>query len=1097
MIPDDEHSMEFIPKENNIDEKDQRRLTLLNDPNYGIILCFLERFRSSLDLPLYSYQRLEDHLIQYQDQIPPRLIDFHFILLKRLSLAKNTQREKFNTIITKFASRFDFNDADSLTTTGYLQVDITIKIRILKNLLEGQFDLNQTFKNTLVDKSAREIKSIPIGRDRFGVSYWLFMDTDCFVRLFREDIDLERTWSHVAKNREEFENFIKLLITDSVVRNKFADWTIDYEAFAALSLSNEYEERYLPSTVKDEEEEEEEDEDKHQQQQQQEMEESEIIESSTVIENETTKKRRGWPKGLSIANGKDQNDTEVKEEVNGTSSDDEPVKKKRGRARRVSQVPEIKHEEDEKSLEPIKKKCGRAKSLAKPSLSIDANKIHQEIKQEPEQSETAEVCTQRKSGRLRTSIKQVNTKIKTEEVKPTSNDDAEWDLPLTRRSTRPRKPVNKEIKPIDMDIKEEEEEVVTPSRRGRKRKTPVEENQHDDQVKLANGNNMQHEQSSDDNTAVTIRRSTRTRKATVPDSTINSQITNGKKKRSMNGKSKASHEPSTTQKSDRSRRRRKVTSRRNFDDEFCLSSSTSDDHLDYESDYNSDDYLPNPAELEHDENFFELDEDNNPTGEELRTAKTAQASTVIIACRVCSKSDRPEVLLLCDDCDDAYHLECLRPKLLSVPDGDWFCPLCEHRKLSNCLLEKLKGLLINFNQMETKRLERESKKVLERKLRPKEYASDESVTASESELENLAENNLYGDESMLSINQVNENSNLSSTHFDDSSKNISQRGRHRRTRFDMNKMLNNDDDSDENKSDTDEDDEYVEASTQITNFDVQIPKKMTRLFNQRYRPIARNDQQIKPKPIAPRLYPTSVNLNEKLGSPIIYVNGDGTSHQIRSVITNSNQTLKIVRRWNDVQRRNRLRTNNTKLLNDTTSDCADENSVFCPDDGSPPRSNDSNSNCDLRDEDSTIIRSKITLTQPASLVPVYKNSTKNVVRKNEVNFDRLTRDIQYAVSEANTLSTVPKAVDQQRTQKTNFSPYFTNVALRPLPVILPKPAGVGYKIFKSKDPPTSTSITNINTTTASTDLSNIILTPSSSSSLLDGNDDQSTAPMNT
>ena len=68
--------MEFDPKENNIDEKDQRRLTLLNDPNYGIILCFLERFRSSLDLPLYSYQRLEDHLIQYQDQSKSIVIFF-------------------------------------------------------------------------------------------------------------------------------------------------------------------------------------------------------------------------------------------------------------------------------------------------------------------------------------------------------------------------------------------------------------------------------------------------------------------------------------------------------------------------------------------------------------------------------------------------------------------------------------------------------------------------------------------------------------------------------------------------------------------------------------------------------------------------------------------------------------------------------------------------------------------------------------------------------------------------------------------------------------------------------------------------------------
>lgn len=127
------------------------------------------------------------------------------------------------------------------------------------------------------------------------------------------------------------------------------------------------------------------------------------------------------------------------------------------------------------------------------------------------------------------------------------------------------------------------------------------------------------------------------------------------------------------------------------------------------------------------------------------------------------------------------------------------------------------------------------------------------------------------------------------------------------------------------------------------------------------------------------------------------------------MITNSNQTLKIVRRWNDVQRRNRLRTSNLKLLNDTTSDCADENSVFCPDDASPPRSNDSNSNHDVKDDESTIIRSKVTLAQPANLTPVYKSSSRNIVRKNEVNFDRLTRDIQYAVSEANSFSAVPKA----------------------------------------------------------------------------------------
>lgn len=58
-------STESIPTD---DEKNQRRLALINDQNYGIILCFLEKFRSVLDLPKYSLQRLEDHLVNYQER---------------------------------------------------------------------------------------------------------------------------------------------------------------------------------------------------------------------------------------------------------------------------------------------------------------------------------------------------------------------------------------------------------------------------------------------------------------------------------------------------------------------------------------------------------------------------------------------------------------------------------------------------------------------------------------------------------------------------------------------------------------------------------------------------------------------------------------------------------------------------------------------------------------------------------------------------------------------------------------------------------------------------------------------------------------------
>ena len=143
---------------------------------------------------------------------------------------------------------------------------------------------------------------------------------------------------------------------------------------------------------------------------------------------------------------------------------------------------------------------------------------------------------------------------------------------------------------------------------------------------------------------------------------------------------------------------------------------------------------------------------------------------------------------------------------------------------------------------------------------------------------------------------------------------------------------------------------------------------------------------------------------------MIYTNGDMNSYQIKPIMSHSNQALKIVRRWNDVQRRNKLRRSNEKSLNETISDCADENSVFCPDETSPLRSNDSQSNSDMKDDDCTIIRSKTTLAQPSNLLPIHKNSANKMLTKNEVNFDRLTRDIQYAVSEANSLSRASKAV---------------------------------------------------------------------------------------
>ncbi|RHY82116.1 hypothetical protein DYB35_006080 [Aphanomyces astaci] len=46
------------------------------------------------------------------------------------------------------------------------------------------------------------------------------------------------------------------------------------------------------------------------------------------------------------------------------------------------------------------------------------------------------------------------------------------------------------------------------------------------------------------------------------------------------------------------------------------------------------------------------------------------------ACRLCAGDTNLSQIILCDCCDDEYHLYCLNPPLAAVPDGDWFCPVC-------------------------------------------------------------------------------------------------------------------------------------------------------------------------------------------------------------------------------------------------------------------------------------------------------------------------------------------------------------------------------------------------------------------------------------
>ncbi|KAJ7995718.1 hypothetical protein DPEC_G00247500, partial [Dallia pectoralis] len=61
-------------------------------------------------------------------------------------------------------------------------------------------------------------------------------------------------------------------------------------------------------------------------------------------------------------------------------------------------------------------------------------------------------------------------------------------------------------------------------------------------------------------------------------------------------------------------------------------------------------------------------------------------------CSHCGLPNHPELILLCDSCDSGYHTACLRPPLMVIPDGEWFCPPCQHKLLCERLEEQLQTL---------------------------------------------------------------------------------------------------------------------------------------------------------------------------------------------------------------------------------------------------------------------------------------------------------------------------------------------------------------------------------------------------------------------
>lgn len=224
-------------------------------PDKVVVMSDLMSWLSNRDegeLQQFKNDRVHSKHLIFSSTVSPELVDFHVKLLRKLKRSVNP--EKWERAIIKFCYSYGgVNDAfeverygqlsflvfsisclsladdlivvtsrltfisTNLPPLGYLYSSASIKLRIIKNLLESQFDVNVKFKTTINQKASTNLRLEPFGRDKDGNVYYCQMDEKANIKIYQENLD-EETWSVVASNRDELVKLIEELRGNRPIR---------------------------------------------------------------------------------------------------------------------------------------------------------------------------------------------------------------------------------------------------------------------------------------------------------------------------------------------------------------------------------------------------------------------------------------------------------------------------------------------------------------------------------------------------------------------------------------------------------------------------------------------------------------------------------------------------------------------------------------------------------------------------------------------------------------------------------------------------------------------------------------------------------------
>lgn len=723
--------------ESGISTKRARIVEIVGDPNFAVIVNFLNKFSAACGISIDKLNIEElASMLENSDEVTSTIEDIHTKLLRKIR--KTVPSGKWENVLAKFAYTYSMQDAWELERFGYKKSSLSVKLRVLKALVESQFDRNVKFKSYINGIAAQELRAEPVGRDMLGNIYWCIMDKYSNIRIFRENPD-DESWIVVASNRDEMVRLIEKLCSNDAdifsVKSPIDEdsCSTDASIYPEMKSNNlkSFDKATLdPSSLSYNVE-------KNNEKnndvidsdetiiQKKELNEKMLTECiNTSNETDTTEK---LPKEMSTSekhvtpksetqpifssvitepvliiqghgNGEENNMGNIKNGDNSNATSTTEFS---------SQGKQLPDNISPKIDLPLKKKINKS-YCENVEDSTTSNKNEDENINEIKQTKTSERRSSsdnslKKSSKQEDNHEKESANAEETIIKSTSIQLASESVSKSPESTN-EKTYAESSDQHKITLKTENSQTPTRGKRGRKTRSGIVDGLDISQVII------------DNDSSPPVRQSRRIAQQKIKEETdrrmIEEKMLREMKKEAIRKKkrtgSQSEDEEYVLSDSENSKNTTESkTKKKKNDKPWLTSTSESSSETEPEEDYiEPDHYDGRRSPYKSDHEFSPESDLENECTVPTKRARTVKVeghesdnesvdSNIDHSCQKCGKTDHPEWILLCDSCDKGYHCSCLTPVLFIIPEGDWFCPKCQHAKL----IENLRKTLLQYDEI--------------------------------------------------------------------------------------------------------------------------------------------------------------------------------------------------------------------------------------------------------------------------------------------------------------------------------------------------------------------------------------------------------------